>query len=95
MARAGAEGAHTTCTALGPSAGRAGRGRLGWEWRLRRRECMLRRTWCRAALWQGVMVALVRGGCVRWCRGRMGREVRGDALNGVADVGGRVCEDVQ
>ena len=42
MARAGAVGAHTTCAGLGPSAGRAGRGRLGWEWRLRRQECVLR-----------------------------------------------------
>ena len=42
MARARAEGAHTTCAGLGPSARRAGRGRLGWEWRLRRQECWSR-----------------------------------------------------
>ena len=62
MARAGAEGAHMTCAGLGPAAGRAGRGRLGWEWRLRRQECVLRRTQCRAALWRRVMVVLVKGG---------------------------------
>ena len=32
---------------------------------------------------------------MRWWRGRTGREVCGDALDGVADVGGRVCKDVQ
>ena len=35
------------------------------------------------------------GGGVSWWRGRTGREVRGDALDGVTDVGGRVGEDVQ
>ena len=68
---------------LGPSAGWAGKGRPGWECRLRRQECVLRRTQEGGG-----------GGAELVARGT-GREVRGDAHDGVVDVGGWVCEDVQ